>query len=315
MTDAEMSPLGALDLGALPDLPALAEFATVARWQHVTRAAEELGVAQSTLSRRLRRLEQSVGVTLLRRSGRHLEVTLAGQRLAAVADSVLAELARAVGDIRRSADPRQGTVSVAFLSSLGVSVLPGILREFRAQHPHLQFRLTQEGHDTVLARMQAGEVDLCLTSPLPEDPGLRAVALHQQPLRLVVPARHRLAATERTRLAAASAELFVGFKPGFGLRQLTDDWCRRAGFSPRLGFEGEDVATVRGMVSAGLGVALLPATHDAVPGTVELETTDVRPTRTIGLVTVRGRELPPPAAQLHAFLLRRGADLVARGIG
>lgn len=295
-----------------PDLPALAEFATVARWQHVTRAAEELGMAQSTLSRRLRRLEDAVGVPLLQRRGRHVELTRAGRRLAAVTDSVLADLERAVGDIRRSVDPAQGTVSLAFLSTLGVAVVPALVRQFRTAHPQLRFDLAQDNHDAALARLQAGEVDVCLTSPLPrDDPALTSVPLHRQPLRLVVPESHALGTRTRVRLAVASAELFVGFKPGFGLRQLTDDWCRQAGFSPRLAFEGEDVATVRGMVSAGLGVALLPASREAAAGTVELRTTDVRPTRTIGLVTVRGRELPPPAAAFRAFLVRHGATLVA----
>lgn len=303
-----------MDTGSLPGLPALAEFATVARWQHVTRAAEELGVAQSTLSRRLRRLEESVGAPLLQRRGRHVELTRAGERLAAVTDSVLADLGRAVEDIRRSRDPQRGTVSFAFLSTLGVAVVPDVLREFRRHHPLVRFQLTQEGHDAALAQLQAGAVDLCLTSPLPEGPGFRTVALHRQSVRLVVPDGHGLAGASRVRLAAAAGEMFVGFKPGYGLRRLGDEWCHRAGFSPRLGFEGEDVATVRGMVSAGLGVALLPATRTAAAGTVELETTDVRPTRTIGLVTIRDRDLPPPAALFHTFLARHGTALLAQGI-
>jgi DNA-binding transcriptional LysR family regulator len=306
-----------MDVGgadALPGLPALAEFATVARWQHVTRAAEELGLAQSTLSRRLRRLEDAVGVPLLRRRGRHVELTRAGERLAAVSDSVLADLGRAVEDIRRSRDPQQGTVSFAFLSTLGVAVVPDILRGFRRRHPLVRFQLSQEGHEAALAKLQAGAVDMCLTSPLPDEPAFSSLALYRQPVRLVVPEGHDLARTGRAPLAAAAGEVFVGFKPGYGLRRLGDEWCRRVGFSPRLGFEGEDVSTVRGMVSAGLGVALLPASTVPAPGTVELETTDVRPSRTIGLVTARGRNLPPPAAVFHTFLAQRGASLVAQGI-
>ena len=302
------------DADTLPGLPALAEFATIARWQHVTRAAEELGVAQSTLSRRVRRLEESVGVPLLRRRGRHVELTLAGERLAAVTDSVLGDLARAVADIRRSRDPQQGTVAVAFLSTLGVAVVPDLLREFRAHYPSVRFQLAQDGHDAALAQLQAGTVDMCLTSPLPEGPEFDTLALHRQPVRLVVPEGHDLAASSRVRLASAAGEVFVGFKPGYGLRRLGDQWCRGVGFSPRLAFEGEDVSTVRGMVSAGLGVALLPASRVPTAGTVELETSDVQPARTIGLVTLHDRDLPPPAALFHAFVTRRGAELVARGM-
>lgn len=298
----------------LHDIPALVEFAAVARWQHVTRAAEELGVAQSTLSRRLRRLERSVGVALFAQRGRRLELTRAGQRLAAVVDAAIGDLERALADIRRSVDPDEGTVSLAFLSTLGVAVVPAILREFRLHHPRIGFQLTQDGHEAGLALLRAGQVDMCLTSPLPDEPDLVTVALHRQPLRLVVPEDHPLAPTSSVRLATAAGECFVGFKPGYGMRQITEDWCHRAGFAPRLAFEGEDVATVRGMVAAGLGVALLPATRSPAPGTVELEVLGLLPIRTIGLVAGRGPDLSAPARAFHSFLVSRGAPLVLEGV-
>lgn len=295
------------------DLPALAEFAVVARWQHVTRAAEELGVPQSTLSRRIVRLERAVGVPLFDRHGRRLVLTRAGRQLAVVVERVLHDLEAGLADVRRSVDPESGTVAVAFLNTLGVAVVPRLLREYRADHPGVRFQLVQEGHDAVLAALRAGEVDLGLTSPLPRDADLSTLALHRQPLRLCVPADHPLAGRPRAPLAAAAAEPFVGFKPGFGMRLITEEWCRRAGFTPRLAFEGEDVATVRGLVAAGLGVALLPAGARA-PGTEELPVTDVPAARTIGLVRLAGRPLSPPARAFDDFLVARAAALVAAAV-
>lgn len=295
---------------ALRDVTALAEFAAVARWQHVTRAAEELGVPQPTLSRRIARLERAVGVALFDRRGRRLQLTRAGSHLAVVVERVLADLERGVTDVRRATDPTVGTVAVAFLHTLGVAVLPRLLRDVRAEHPGLRFQLVQDGHDAAIAHLRAGDVDLALTSPVPNDPDLTTAALHRQPLRLCVPADHPLAARASVDLAATATEPYVGFKLGYGMRVITEEWCRRAGFTPRLAFEGEDVATVRGLVGAGLGVALLPAGPPGT-GTRDLVVTDVPAARTIGLVRVADRPLPAPARLFDAFVTAHGTRLVA----
>lgn len=294
----------------LRDARALAEFTVVARWEHVTRAAEELGVPQSTLSRRIVRLEQATGVALFTRRGRRLELTRAGRQFTVVVERALVELERGLAEVTRSFDPHDGTIALAFLNTLGVAVVPRLLREFRGDHPDLRYQLVQDGHEAVLARLRDGEVDLCLTSPLPQDADLSALALHRQPLRLTVPSDHSLATRRQVALAAAAEEPFVGFKPGYGMRRITEEWCHRAGFTPRLAFEGEDVATVRGLVAAGLGVALLPAGPRAA-GTRELTVTDLPVARTIGLVRVGARPLPPPAQAFDDFLVAHAPRLVA----
>lgn len=296
------------------DIPGLVEFAAVARWEHMTRAAEELGVPQPTLSRRIARLERAVGVPLFTRRGRSLQLTRAGRQLAAVVDRALLDLARGLADVTGSVDPRMGTVVLAFLNTLGVSVVPRLLREFRRSHPTLRVQLVQDGHVAVLEHLRRGEADVCLTAPLPHEPGLSVLPLHRQPLRLTVPAGHPLGRRRRVALDSVAGEEFVGFKPGYGLRSITEAWCQQAGFTPRLAFEGEDVATVRGLVAAGLGVALLPASRQPAPGTADLVVTDLPVSRTIGLVTRAGHAALPPARQLEVFLAERGARLVAAAL-
>lgn len=100
-------------------------------------------------------------------------------------------------------------------------------------------------------------MDLCLVAPLPDDPAFTARPLDEQRLHLVVPADHRLAGRRRIRLAEVAEEPFVGLERGYGLRAITDGFCAQAGFVPRLAFE-EETETLRGLVAAGLGVALLP---------------------------------------------------------
>lgn len=300
------------DHAALRDLPALVEFAAVVRWGHLTQAAERLGVPQSTLSRRIARLEARLGFPLFIRQGRRLQPTPSARVFAAGVEHSLRELDRALDELVRDHDPSAGTVSLAFLHTLGAEVVPRLLREFRATHPQVRFQLAQDGHDEVVAKLRAGEVDLCLTSPLPEEAGLSSYALHRQRLCLAVPAGHPLGRANGIDLAVASGEAFIGFKTGYGLRRISDEWCARAGFTPILAFEGEDVATARGLVAAGLGVALLPASTGAVtPGVVEVSVEAPRAFRTIAMAWTGDHPLAPPVTAFRDFLLRRGPALVA----
>jgi DNA-binding transcriptional LysR family regulator len=172
-------------------------------------------------------------------------------------------------------------VGLAFLTTLGVAAVPRLLRDFRVSHPDVRFDLMQGPHALLLDRLRAGDADLALTSPLPDEPGLLAEPLDDEELRLAVPADHPLAARpEGVALAEAARDPFIGFRRGFGMRGTVDAWCREAGFVPRLAFEGGDAETLRGLVGAGLGVALLPvAAHPATPGVVELPVTTPRTTR------------------------------------
>ncbi len=297
---------------SVTDLPALADFVVVADLQHMTRAAEVLGVPQSTLSRRIARLEGALDMPLLLRRGRRIEVTRAGATLAVAARRALGDVERAVAVLAEERDPRRGVVTLAFLHTLGPVAVPRIIREFRRTFPDVRFELVQEAHHDVLRHLRAGEVDVALTAPLPSGRDVASLALQEQRLCAVVPADHRLASRNSVALAMLADESFVGFKPGYGLRQITDDWCAAAGFEPRLTFEGDDVATVRGLVAADLGVALLPASGVSHPGdVVEVDVRRPRRTRTIAVAWMTDRTLPPPALSFRDFLLAEGSALLA----
>lgn len=253
----ETADLGA-DSWALALTPRLAQFAAVARHEHVTRAAHELGMPQSTLSRAIVRLEDDLGVALFARHGRTLSLTPAGRAFLASTERALLDVERATESVRADTDPTAGKVAFGFLHTMGSETVPGLLRAFRADHPRVRFQLVQNYGEAMIERLRAGDLDLCLTSPVPDYPDLVARRLDEQKLRLVVPDDHPLAARKRVRLAEAAGELFVTLEPGYGLRRITDALCAEAGFTPKVAFEGEEAETLRGLVAAGLGVALLP---------------------------------------------------------
>ncbi|WSD60471.1 LysR family transcriptional regulator [Actinacidiphila glaucinigra] len=290
--------------------PRLAQFAAVARHEHVTRAARELGVPQSTLSRAMVRLELDLGVTLFARQGRTVSLTPAGHGFLASVERALGEVERSAESVRADADPQSGRVAFGFLHTLGPETVPALLRAFRADHPRIRFQLVQNYGEAMLAGLRAGELDLCLTSPVPDAPDLVVRRLDEQRLRLVVPADHRLASRRRVRLAEASGELFVSLEAGYGLRRITDALCAEAGFTPRVAFEGEEAETLRGLVAAGLGVALLPPPLVPRPGVVELTVTAPRAAREIGVAWLGGRADTAPVAAFKKFLLGRRGQLL-----
>lgn len=290
--------------------PRLAYFAGVARHEHVTRAAQEMGVPQSTLSRAIVRLEQDLGVALFARKGRTVTLTPAGRTFLTSVERALAEVERAAESVRADADPTAGRVAFGFLHTMGSETVPGLIRAFRADHPRIRFTLVQNYGEAMIERLRSGELDLCLTSPVPDAPDLVARRLDEQRLRLVVPDDHRLAGRRRIRLAEAADEAFVTLEPGYGLRRITDDLCAQAGFTPRVAFEGEETETLRGLVAAGLGVALLPPPAVARPGVVELTVTAPRAAREIGVAWLDGHVDTAPVASFKRFLLSRRGHLL-----
>ncbi|WP_371790942.1 LysR substrate-binding domain-containing protein [Streptomyces sp. NBC_01471] len=290
--------------------PRLAYFEAVARHEHVTRAAHELSVPQSTLSRAMVRLEADLGVALFARRGRSVSLTPAGRTFLSTVERALTEVGRAADSVRADADPASGRITFGFLHTLGPETVPGLIRAFRADHPGVRFQLVQNYGEAMIKRLRAGELDLCLTSPVPDAPDLVARRLDEQRLRLVVPDYHRLAGRRRVRLAEAADEAFVTLEPGYGLRRITDDLCAEAGFTPRIAFEGEEAETLRGLVAAGLGVALLPPPAVARPGVAELAVTAPRAVREIGVAWLDGHPDTAPVAAFKQFLLARRGRLL-----
>jgi DNA-binding transcriptional LysR family regulator len=288
-------------------VPLLRQFVTVAREEHMTRAAELLGVPQPTLSRSIARLEAELGMPLFTRPGRSVRLTRHGRYLLESSERALALLSASLEHMTGEADPLRGRVALGFLHTLGGEVVPQLLKGFRASHPAVRFALVQDGGQALLARLRDGEIDLCLTAPLPDAPDLLARGLAEQRIDLFVPVGHRLAAaaSDGMPLSAAAREEFIVMEHGYGLRAITDAMCREAGFEPTIAFEGEEADTARGLVGAGLGVSLLPATASSLadPSVVPVRVTAPRAARTIGIAWPADRRLSAPAATFRDFAL------------
>jgi DNA-binding transcriptional LysR family regulator len=284
-------------------VPRLRQFAAVASTEHLTRAAEQLGVPQPTLSRTIAHLESDLGIPLFTRPGRNIRLTRHGRVLTDAAERALAILDDALDQVTGEADPVHGRVAFAFLHTLGTDVVPRLLRDFRTEYPAIRFALVQDTSREMLGQLLAGEVDICLTVPVPASANVRSESLDEQRVDLVVPGGHPLARRQAIRLAEASGEDFICTLPSNSLRIITDELCEAAGFVPRIVFESEQVATIRGLVGAGLGVALLPAGTELDPAVTSVRITRPKAARTICVNWMADRELTAPVAEFRDFLL------------
>lgn len=282
--------------------PKLALLCAVAEEGNLTRAAATLGVPQPTASRWLAMLSTELGTPVVVPDGRGIQLSRAGAYLADAAGRALSVLAAGVRQAVDEGDPERGHVVLAFMHTLGDHLVPGLLRAFRGEHPHVRFSLLQGPHDELLDHVRSGRADLAFTAPLPGPGEFAAITLEEQQLVVTVPTEHRLAARAWIRMSDLAREPSVGMKPGYGLRQITDELAEAAGFLPMLAFEGDDVDTLRGLVAAGLGVAVLPAAERTPrPGTVEIP---LRPkaTRHIGLIWPADRVLAPAALAFRDYV-------------
>ena len=287
-------------------------FVAVVDEANVTRAAAALHVSQPALSRSLRRLEDHVGVRLFDRVGRSLQPNAHGRVLAARARRALEEIDAGYAAVRRTADPEAGEVRLGFLHTLGTWLVPELIGAYRAAHPDVRFLLSQDGAGALRDRLLEGRLDLALTSPRPDDARAEWRSLLREPLRLAVPPGHRLAERRRARLADVAGDDFVMVRAGHGLRGLTEDLCARAGFRPRIAFEGEDAETLRGLVAAGLGVAVLPARRDPPDSPPLLALADRGAAREVGLAWHAERYRSPAVTAFAAFVTGRRAQIAGR---
>ncbi len=270
---------------------------------HVTDAAAALGTTQPTLSRTLARVEAELGAPLFVRAPDGVHPTAAGALVVEAAGDLVERYARLTDELATLLDPDAGTVRLAFLDSLATSLVPGLLRDFHAQAPSTRVLLSQEPAHEILADLDSGDVDVAITS---FGPGA-AYGWHQlqeERLVVVVPPRHRLADRKRLRLAELAGEELVTTPAGFGHRRQVDDLLRDAGVALPVSFESQDLATIEGLVAAGLGIAIVPLPFAGQSGTVGVAISAAGARRAVGLAWRGDRALSPPAERFRQFVVR-----------
>ena len=285
-------------------------FVAVAEVGQVTTAAAVLGMPQPTVSRGLARLGELLGTPVVEREGRGITLTAAGRALLPFAQEGVAVFERGVDVVTRSSLVGHGTVGLSFQTLLGEAVVPALIRRFRDRYPGVRFELAQGSRQKALDDLEAGRCSVALVASPPKVDGGSTTVLYDEPLVVAVHRSHPAAGTASVSvesLAAKGRDDLIVLKTGFGLRGRVEEIYADAAVPLRIGFEAEDVHTARGLVGAGLGVAILPAfapEGDVVPVVLD----HPRALRTIGAL-VRNPLHDPTVAAFEEFVARSGRSV------
>lgn len=295
------------------ELRHLRYYVAVAEERHFGRAAARLHMAQPPLSQQIRQLEADLGVHLLIRTTRKVELTPAGEVYLLRARAILASAQVAAADAVRAAGGELGQISLGFTGSATYELLPTLSRVLRQSLPGLQLEL----HGELLTPRQVtglrdGWLDIGFLRPPVRDSQLSVHIIRREPLIAAVPEGHRLAVLDPLPVAALRDEPFISY-PSHARSVVYDAVlaaCAEADFAPRIVQEVGETSTLVAFVAAGVGVALVPASvrHLQITGAVyrPLEGT----TQEVALAVAHRAEDPAPALQQ---VLRRVRSLVHDG--
>jgi DNA-binding transcriptional LysR family regulator len=288
------------------ELRQLEYFAAVARHRHFTRAADELYVTQSALSQQVRRLEEELGLALLLRTSRGVELTPAGADLLARAESILAEVERARSDMDEHAGVSRGLVRVAATTGDALR-LPRALASFHAEHPGIRIGLRQGSSGEVVELVRKGAADLAVIGTLASDaPGLESVVVAEEDLCLACAPGDPLADRVEIGFAELRGRSLILAEPDSPLRRAVAAACADAGFSPVPLFEVSDPWAVRFLTATGLGISVVPRSWLELPGPpiARVELSAPAPRHRLSLL-VQGAGLSPATTLLHEHLTRQ----------
>ncbi|EKQ6334226.1 TPA: LysR substrate-binding domain-containing protein [Pseudomonas aeruginosa] len=300
------------------ELRHLRYFIAVAEELHFGRAAERLGISQPPLSQQIQALEEEIGARLFERTNRRVELTDAGRLFLDESRQVLAQVDKAVLLARRAHLGDLGELKIGFTSSAPfTSTIPSSIHAFRKAYPDVHLDLQEMSSRQVLKALLEESLQVGVIRPLALPDAVHWVELFREPLVAVLRADHPLAAGSEDGLAIAALaeEPFVFFPRsyGTGLYDQVIALTRQAGFSPRIAQEASEAMTIIGLVSAGLGVSILPASfrRTRVDGVVYRTLSDPEATTAVWLVR-RQNEGSPLALSFIDLVTREAASLRRR---
>jgi LysR family hca operon transcriptional activator len=298
-------------MGADMELRHLRYFVAVAEAGSLTVAAQrELHTSQPSLSRQIRDLEHEVGVPLLTRRARGIELTPAGRTFLAHARSVLSQLEAATAAVGRLAHPAKPCFTLGFLTGHELTWMPEALRILRDELPNIDVMISSQYSPQLAVALAQGKIDAAFLRREKGVPGLAFRLLVNEPLVVILPSNHRLAARKAISLSDLAAETFVIVSDTAPvLRAVIDNYLKQSGSNIKPAHQADHLSMGISLIASTGGVGLLPAyAQNFLPASVTS-----RPLKgnapTVELVLGYKKSNPSPILKL---LLSRLDELVAR---
>lgn len=250
------------------DLRHLRYFAAVAEELHFTRAADRLGIKQPPLSLQIRQLEHELGTALFRRLTRGVQLTEAGALLLEEARRILDQVERTKANVQNRARGETGRIRVGFAGATYFHPrIPGLIQAYRKLWPDVLLMPEQSNTPQLIAALDDNAMDVAFVRPpLGDADEITLLPLVDEAMRIVLPSQHPRAGDRSLSLAGLARETFILFPRliGPGLYDSIIASCLRAGFSPNLGQEAPQIASIVHLVAAGFGVSIVPRSLEQI---------------------------------------------------
>ena len=293
-------------------------FEALARHRSFSRAAAELHLTQPAVSMQVQQLEREVGLPLVEHMGRRVDITPAGREVVECARAVIELLREAEESLAALKGSGGGEISISAVSTAKYHV-PKLLAEFRRKHPDVKVRLSVSNREAVVRDLAENTVDLAIMGTPPRDLDTIAVAFAKHPIAIIAAPDHALAGRRRLPLARLAGETFIIRERGSGTRTAMERTFSQRGFRPRETIEMNSNETIKQAVMAGMGVSFI-SMHtvglEVAAGRLAVLGVAGTPVKRDWYVIHRERKRLSPVAQaFKAFLVERGAKLIAQALG
>jgi LysR family carnitine catabolism transcriptional activator len=221
-------------------------------------AARELNVSQSSISVQIRQFESYLGHKLFNRLKKGVELTESGAVVFQFAEEVFHDVDRIWNDLEAIERQIKGSLAIGTINSFGIYALPGLLKGFTADYPEVKVSVHFGGARALADMLQSGKVDIGIINGGRRYAGLTAVPLRETKLFLVGRPDHPLGTSETVNPRELENHVFIGHAEESEIRMMMDSFFRRMSLSIEYSLESSNVATIKHMVMAGLGLSILP---------------------------------------------------------
>ena len=283
-------------------------FETVARYEHFTRAANELFITQSTLSKAIDSLEKELGVRLFEKQGRNIQLTFYGKILRDYVQRGNAEIEKGIQVIQTLSNEQSGTVRIASVNSAGSFLLPQYMKGFSDLHADVRLSYHQKPTYRILDDLLNGDIDIGFCSNYEMSENYASICrerLLTEEIFLIVPENHPLSQRSSVEFDEIIDETWIGYNGETGMATAILNTARTAPLHKKLHFSyfASEDATVVGMVRSGLGIGMIPDSgYLNLNGVVKIHISKPFFFRNIYMVWNQDRHMSPPSRAFRKYI-------------
>ncbi|MFJ7849931.1 LysR family transcriptional regulator [Peribacillus sp. NPDC097206] len=285
------------------ELLQLRYFQIAAKYQHMTKAAANLNISQPALSKTIARLEAELGVSLFYRKGKSIHLNDFGKVFLERVNGMFLEVNEGISQINDMSSLENGKIKLAMTLP---HITPMFLSEFLNKHPNVKINHNQASSSEMQSKLEKAELDICISTSRIDSSNIEWIPLIDEEIFLSVPLNHRLANRKSIDLEEVAEEKFIGLQQGYGFRDITDQFCKEAGFTPNTTVELEESWAVQKLVELGNGIAFIPSLsilRDSAPNTHRIKITNPDCKRTIGMAWNKNHYLSQAAIEFREFTM------------